>query len=63
MRERGATQNDVAVAIMTSTAVLPDPQRLGRFRLIGGTDVAGDVLDLVIAIDGHVVTVVTVLGA
>jgi hypothetical protein len=61
MQERDVSRRDVAEAIMTSTSVLPDPARVGRFRLVGGTDHSGDPLDVVIAVDGRVVTVVTVL--
>jgi hypothetical protein len=62
MQERGVSRRDVAEAIMTSTAVQRDSQRLGRFCLVGGTDHSGDPLDVVIAVNGSVVTVVTVLG-
>jgi len=62
MDERGATPSDVAIAIMTSTAILPDRHRLHRYRLSGGTDRKGEPLNVVIDIRRNVVTVVTIMG-
>lgn len=62
MQERRATQRDVGQAIITATQAAPSADRPNRFRLSGGCDLDGDALDVVVAIDGNTVTVVTIIG-
>ena len=62
MQERGATQEDVGEAVKTASAALPDQERINRWQLIGGRDLDGDELNVVIAVDGNTVTVVTIMG-
>lgn len=62
MQERGATQDDVGEAVMTAKQAQPSPDHANRWRLRGGCDLDGDPLDVVIAVDGNVVTVITLMG-
>ena len=62
MQERGATQSDVAEAIRTATSAEPSADGPNRWRVRGGSDWDGDPLSVVIAIDGNMVTVITLIG-
>jgi hypothetical protein len=62
MQERGATQEDVSEAILTAKQVTPSKQHRNRWQLTGGCDLDGEPLDVVFAVDGNVVTVVTLFG-
>lgn len=62
MQERNATQSDVAEAIRTAATAEPSADGPSRWRLLGGSDWEGDPLNVVIAIDGNMVTVITLIG-
>jgi hypothetical protein len=62
MQERGATESDVAEAVKTATSAEPGTDRPNRWRLSGGSDLDGDPLDVVVAVQGNTVTVVTLIG-
>lgn len=59
MNERNAPLADVREAILTATSASPSDDGPGRWLLIGGIDLDGDPLSVVVKVTGPAVWVVT----
>ena len=56
MDERGVEPEDVCNALVTATGATPEPER-DRWKVTGGTDLDGDGLTVVVAIEADVIIV------
>lgn len=56
MDERGASTDDVCNALLTATDAAHEPEK-DRWKVTGGTDLDGDALKVVVAIEADVIIV------
>jgi hypothetical protein len=56
MDERGASTDDVCNALLTAKEAAHDPER-DRWKVSGGTDLDGDALKVMVAIEADVIVV------